>query len=135
VLLKLSLLLDREDYRARAESVLEGLSGGMERLPGAFGRLLAALDFHLSRPREIAVVGDPASPDTQALIEVVYARYLPNKVVAGRAPEDEEATGLVPLLAERGARGGRATAYVCEGYACQSPTTDPEELAGQLASS
>jgi uncharacterized protein YyaL (SSP411 family) len=29
-------------------------------------------------------------------------------------------------------RDGRATAYVCEGYACQAPTTDPEELAGQL---
>jgi uncharacterized protein YyaL (SSP411 family) len=134
VLLRLSLLLDREDYRARAESVLEGLSGGMERLPGAFGRLLAALDFHLSRPREIAIIGDPASPDTQALIDAVYARYLPNKVVAGRAPEDEEVTGLVPLLAEREARGGRATAYVCEGYACQNPTPDPEELAGQLVS-
>jgi uncharacterized protein len=110
------------------------LSGGMERLPGAFGRLLAALDFHLSRPREIAIIGEPGAPDTQALIDAVYARYLPNKVVAGRAPEDEEATGLVPLLAEREARGGRATAYVCEGYACQSPTTDPEELAGQLVS-
>jgi uncharacterized protein YyaL (SSP411 family) len=132
VLLRLSLLLGRDDYRARAEAVLDSLSGGMERVPGAFGRLLAALDFHLSRPREVAIVGDPASPDTQALIDAVYARYLPNKVVVGRAPEDEEAPGLVPLLAERKAREGRATAYVCEGYACQNPTTDPEELAGQL---
>jgi uncharacterized protein YyaL (SSP411 family) len=133
VLLKLSLLLDRDDYRARAEAVLDSLSGGMERLPAAFGRLLAALDFHLSRPREIAIMGDPWAPDAQALIDVVYARYLPNKVVAGRALEDEEAAGLVPLLAERPMRDGRATAYVCEGYACQNPTTDPEELAGQLA--
>jgi uncharacterized protein YyaL (SSP411 family) len=133
VLLKLSLLLDRDDYRERAEAVLDSLSGGIERLPGAFGRLLAALDFHLSRPREIVIVGDPASPDTQALIDALYARYLPNKVVAGRAPEDEEAANLVPLLAERPTRDGRATAYVCEGYACQNPTTDPEELAGQLA--
>jgi uncharacterized protein len=132
VLLRLSLLLGRDDYRARAEAVLDSLSGGMERVPGAFGRLLAALDFHLSRPREVAIVGDPASPDTQALIDAVYARYLPNKVVVGRAPDDEEAPGLVPLLAERPTREGRATAYVCEGYACQNPTTDPEELAGQL---
>ena len=133
VLLRLSLLLDRDDYRERAEAVLDSLSGGIERLPGAFGRLLAALDFHLSAPREIVIVGDPASPETRALIEAVYARYLPNKVVAGRSPEDEEAANLVPLLAERPTREGRATAYVCEGYACQNPTTDPEELAGQLA--
>jgi uncharacterized protein YyaL (SSP411 family) len=132
-LLRLSLLLDRDDYRERAEAVLDSLSGGIERLPGAFGRLLAALDFHLSAPREIVIVGDPTSPETRALIEAVYARYLPNKVVAGRSPEDEEAANLVPLLAERPTREGRATAYVCEGYACQNPTTDPEELAGQLA--
>jgi uncharacterized protein len=134
VLLRLSLLLDRDDYRARAEAVLDSLSGGMERLPGAFGRLLAALDFHLSRPREVVIVGDLSSPDTQALVDIVYARYLPNKVVAGRAPEDEEAAGFLPLLAERPTRDGRPTAYVCEGYACKNPTTDPEELAGQLVS-
>ena len=135
VLLKLALLLDREDYRARAEEVLEEMGGGMEKIPGAFGRLLSALDFHLSRAKEVALVGDPASPDTVALVDAVFSRYLPNKVVAGRGPEDEEAAGLVPLLAERPTRDGRATAYVCEGYACQSPTTDPEELARQLEES
>ncbi len=132
VLLKLALLLDRDDYRQRAEAVLENLSGGMEQLPAAFGRLLAALDFYLSRTREVAVVGAPEAPDTRELIGVVYAGYLPNKVVAGRAPDDDEAAGLVPLLEERPARDGRATAYVCEGYVCQNPTTDPLELERQL---
>src|SRR3712207_7597660 len=37
VLLRLSLLLDRDDYRQRAEAVLDSLSGGLEKLPGAFG--------------------------------------------------------------------------------------------------
>ena len=133
VLLKLALLLDRNDYRQRAETVLENLSGGMEKLPGAFGRLLSALDFHLSRPREVAIVGEPGAADSRALLETIYAYYLPNKVVAGRAEDDEESAGLVPLLADRPTRGGKATAYVCEGYACQSPTTEPEELATQIA--
>ncbi|MGH3147809.1 MAG: thioredoxin domain-containing protein, partial [Rubrobacter sp.] len=132
VLLKLALLLDRNDYRRRAEDVLEELSGGMEKAPGAFGRLLCALDFSTSEPREVAIVGTPHAPDTEALAEVVYGRYLPNKVVAGRAPEDDGAAGLIPLLAERPTRNGRATAYVCEGYACKAPTTEPEELALQL---
>ncbi len=132
VLLKLALFLDRYDYRQRAESVLEDLSGGMEQLPGAFGRLLAALDFHLSRPREIAIVGEPGEADTRSLIETIYARYLPNKVVAGREPEDDGAAAFIPLLSDRPMRDGKATAYVCEGYACQSPTTDPKELSRQL---
>ena len=131
VLLRLALLLDRDDYRVRAETVLDSLGGGMEKLPGAFGRLLAALDFHLSRPKEIAVIGDPESGDTKVLLESVFGRYLPNKVVAGGAP-DGGAALTIPLLTDRPMRDGRATAYVCEGYACQSPTTDPEELRGQL---
>jgi uncharacterized protein YyaL (SSP411 family) len=131
-LLRLALLLDREDYREVSERVLSDLAGGMEKLPAGFGRLLSALDFSVSRTVEIALVGEPSSEHTRALLDAVYARYLPNSVLAGRAPDDEEAAALVPLLAERGTIQGRATAYVCEGYACQSPTTDPGELARQL---
>ncbi|MBA4115860.1 MAG: hypothetical protein H0X71_05355 [Rubrobacter sp.] len=75
----------------------------------------------------------PNAPDTKALTSAVYSDYLPNKVVAGRAEGDEEAAESIPLLAERPARDGKATAYVCVNYACQSPTTDPEELREQLA--
>jgi hypothetical protein len=49
------------------------------------------------------------------LINTVYAAYLPDMVVAGCAPDDEEKAGLIPLLADRPTRDGRATAYVCEG--------------------
>jgi uncharacterized protein YyaL (SSP411 family) len=132
VSLRLAVLLDREDYRERAGAVLEDLSGGMEKAPGGFGRLLCALDFHLSRPKEVAIVGEPGAPDTRALVDTVHSRYQPNKVVAGSAPGNEEVANLTPLLADRPMRDGRATAYVCEGYACKSPTTDPEELGRQL---
>ena len=132
VLLKLSVLLDREDYQERAETVLENLSGGIAQIPGAFGRLLSALDFYLSTPYEVAIIGDREAPGTKALLKSVYSSYLPNKVVAGRSEGDEEAIRLVPLLADRPMRGGEATAYVCVNYACQSPTTEPAELARQL---
>ena len=132
VLLKLSVLLDREDYRRRAESILEGLSGAIARISGGFGRLLSALDFYMSTPYEVAVIGNPEAPDTKALLAAVYSAYLPNKVVAGRSESDEEASRLVPLLADRSVRDGRATAYVCVQYACQSPTTDAEQLKRQL---
>jgi uncharacterized protein len=131
-LLQLGLFLDRGDYRQRAEDVLEELAGGMEKVPGGFGRLLCALDLSTSETREIAVIGDQEAPDTRALLDTVYAVYLPNKVVAGRSPDDDEAGGLIPLLAQRPAREGKATAYVCVHYACKTPTTDPEELSRQL---
>src|SRR5215208_854567 len=132
VLLKLALFLDRGDYRQRAEDVLDELAGGMEKVPSGFGRLLCALDLSISDTREVAIVGHPEAPDTNDLLETVYSGYLPNKVVAGRGPDDDEAGGLIPLLAQRPAREGKATAYVCVHYACQTPTTDPEEFSRQL---
>ena len=89
------------------------------------------MDFSIFQPQEVTLVGEPGEADKQTLTNTVYAAYLPNKVVVGCALDEEDA-GLIPLLADRPTRDGRATAYVCEGYACQKPTTDPEGLARQL---
>ena len=132
VLLRLSVVLEREDYRERAGAVLEDLSGGMAQIPGAFGRLLSALDLYLSQPYEVAVVGEPDAPGTRALAEAAFSGYVPNKVVVGAPEGDEEAVALIPLLTERPMRGGEATAYVCVNHACQMPATEPEEVKRQL---
>jgi uncharacterized protein YyaL (SSP411 family) len=36
------------------------------------------------------------------------------------------------LLENRPLQEGRATAYVCEAYACKQPVTNPADLAAQL---
>ncbi|WP_119069579.1 thioredoxin domain-containing protein [Rubrobacter indicoceani] len=130
VLLRLALLTSRADYRERGEAVLEGVSGAMEQLPAAFGRALAALDFHLASPREVVIVG--GGEDAERLRRAAYSVYLPNSVFALAGEDPEEASKLVPLLENRPLRGGRATAYICEGYVCQQPTTDADEMLGQL---
>ena len=42
---------------------------------------------------------------------------------------------MVPYAEGKVAREGRATAYVCERFVCQLPTTDPEVFAEQLEGS
>ena len=59
---------------------------------------------------------------------------MPNKVLLcadGGAGEDFLAPRL-PVLKVIKRVGGRATAYVCENYACKLPTTEPRVLAAQL---
>jgi uncharacterized protein YyaL (SSP411 family) len=130
-LLRLSVLLGAEQYERRALDALRPMADLMTRYPSGFGRYLSALDFHLGPVAEVALVwprGDQAAADP--LVREVFGRYLPNRVVVG-APEDGRPEN-VPLLAERGAIGGRATAYVCRQYVCQLPVSAPEELARQL---
>lgn len=132
VLLRLANLLERPEYAQYAQTVLDQLSGAMAQIPGAFGRLFAAVDFMVNDAREIAIIGDPSNDDTQALIREIYTPYLPNKVIACAMPDDQTAINAIPLLAERPMRDGKATAYVCVRRACQQPTNDPQELAEQL---
>jgi len=94
---------------------------------------LSTLAFHLSPPLEIALVGDPEAADTQALLEAVFGPYRPFQVVALAHPDDEHAGQLIPLLADRPQREGQATAYVCQGFVCQAPVTDPTSLTQQLS--
>jgi uncharacterized protein YyaL (SSP411 family) len=132
VLLRLAVLTGNEDYRRRAVTIFRLLNDAIKRYPSAFGRALAALDFHLSSPKEIVIIGPRQSPDTQALAREVWKRYLPNKVVAQSAPADARAAQAVPLLRERQMIDKRATAYVCENYTCQQPVTTAAELGEQV---
>ncbi|HEU4884495.1 MAG TPA: thioredoxin domain-containing protein [Longimicrobium sp.] len=132
-LLRLAELLGEERYRRIATRALEGTAELAGRVPAGFGLLLSALDFHLSTPVEIAFVGTPGEAETEALLDVAARAYLPNAVTALRRPaEDGAVEELVPLLRGRTARGGQATAYVCERLACRQPVNEPAELAEQL---
>ena len=69
---------------------------------------------------------------SMALLNAVYSRFLPNKVVAGMSSEDDAIAEELGLLEGRVLMGGQPTAYVCQNYACQMPVTDPESLMEQL---
>ncbi|HEU5315326.1 MAG TPA: thioredoxin domain-containing protein [Chloroflexota bacterium] len=133
-LLRLSDLTGDPGYRGRAERVLISLAAPMGQHPTAFGHLLCAYDFALGPVKEIAIVGDPTSADTRSLVRALHQRFLPNKVVALRGPDDPVAEQAIPLLADRPLQGGRPTAYVCQSFTCNLPVTTPDDLAAQLDS-
>ena len=133
VLLRLSVLTGEGDYARRGSTALRSMQQYLASAPMGMGHWLCALDFCLSTPEEIAIVGPRREQATRALLAVVYERYLPNKVVVGSDPGlPGQGAADVPLLEDRGMTDGRPTAYVCQNYACQLPVTEPEALASQL---
>ena len=55
--------------------------------------------------------------------------YCPNQVIAVAA---DPATSAVELMRDRAKIGGHATAYVCRGFACRMPVTEPDALRLEL---
>jgi len=129
-LLRLAVFFGEERYEQRALTALRPMADLMRRYPSGFGRYLAALDFQLGPVAEVALVW-PSAGDPRALVQATFGRYMPNRLVAG-APAGSAAGAGLPLLAERPAVDGKATAYVCRHFVCQLPVTDPVALAGQL---
>jgi len=133
VLLRLSAYTGEADLRSEAVSALRLVGGMLARAPSAFGTALCAVDRLAGPHREVAIVGDPGAVDTGLLVaEATTRRFRPNLVLAVAGAGDDDARRVIPLLRERPTVDGAATAYVCEGFSCRLPVTDPGALGSQL---
>jgi uncharacterized protein YyaL (SSP411 family) len=130
VLLRLAAWTGDGAYRSAAERAMRTVVPFVGRYPTGFAQWLGAMDLALAPALEIAIVGEPASPGTRALLAEVRSGYRPNLVVALGA---DGAPSAVPLLHDRPAIDGRPSAYVCRGFACRLPVTDPAALRDELA--
>ena len=107
-------------------------------------QMLVALDFSLSKPRQIVIAGkiDPPSPGyggtsndgTKALIKEVHRHFLPNKILIladggeGQkffSEKNEAIRAMSPI-------DGNPAAYVCENFTCKAPVTDAKALGNLL---
>jgi uncharacterized protein YyaL (SSP411 family) len=125
-LLKLAGFTNDLRYVDIAHQALAQMQPVISQYPLGFGQWLQALSYALSKPREIAIIGDPDSADTQALLRVVRDGYRPFQVVALGGPTAH--SPAIPLLKDRGLVEEHAAAYVCRNLTCQAPTTQPEAL-------
>jgi uncharacterized protein YyaL (SSP411 family) len=127
-LLTYAALTGSTEHREAAERALAvvGWLGG--RHPRYCGWALAVAEAALAGPLQVAVVGEAGDPTVAALARAARLGTSPGAVVVAGPPD---AKG-VPLLADRPLVGGAAAAYLCRGFVCDAPTTDPDRLAAAL---
>ncbi|MCH8310513.1 MAG: thioredoxin domain-containing protein [Chloroflexi bacterium] len=131
VLLKLSVITDNKDYQTKAVDSLRSAREMMTRFPTGAGHWLTALDFYLSTPKEIVIVGNPQDDATIELARTVFGSFVPNHVLVSSDPAKPQ-TLQYPLIADRPMLNGQPTAYVCENYVCNLPVTSTDELGKQI---
>ncbi len=131
-LLRLAGLTGQRAYGEAAERALRAALALMEQSPQGAATMLQAALWHLSEPRELAIVG-VGEPGGEALRAVADEFCLPHLARAGCAlGRAGELAEEVPLLEGREPPDGRPTAYLCYGGACREPTGEPDELRAQL---
>jgi uncharacterized protein YyaL (SSP411 family) len=124
-LLKLAAITGREDFRQPAEATLQLSAHRLQSQPAALAFMLHALDFWLDEPRRVVIAGESNHAKAKELLHAAHSVFQPNKIVLGN-------TGTVEPFAKTLSAKNEATAYICTGNTCQSPTSDVEILRQQL---
>jgi len=131
-LLRLSAYTGRAAYEDAALLVLRQLVVAARQYPAAFGMALSAMQLVAHPPQEVAIIGDPTAPQTQAVLDAVQGVFRPSVVVA-LAAADQGADASPPLLAHRGTHGTAPTVYVCRNFSCAAPVNTAAATAALLA--
>jgi len=75
---------------------------------------------------QIVIAGEPDAPDTLALLREVNNRYQPNEILilADGGPGQAYFTQKTEFFKDVHPIEGKATAYVCQNFVCQLPSSD-----------
>ena len=132
LLLRLSALNDREDYRKKARETLESFAGIVEHF-GLYAASFALALGRLVRPAvQVVIVGE--GPAAAELEVIALARYALNKSVI-RITREQMAE-LPPALAQtipHLPQSSVTVALVCSGHTCRPPVSDAEALISALS--
>jgi len=133
-LLRLSQIAGRDAWRERAAQILRIFAPRLEHGPETLPQMAAALGLSLAKPKQVVIAGAPGAADTRAMLRLVHERFLPDKIVllADGGDGQKHLAKWLPFIEPMSRKDGRATAYVCENFTCQAPTTDPSEAAKLL---
>ena len=129
-LVRLGRLLAKKDLEDLGKSVVETFGGDIRQSPSAFIGLLLTTDFLAGPTSEVVVVGEREA--ALAMIRRLQSEYSPRTVFLLKDVADSSTLdSIAPYTKLLVAQGGKATAYVCQDYTCDLPTTDVgQALAG-----
>ena len=132
-LLRLAQMTDRKDLRDSADRALRAFASRIAGIPSGVPQMLVAYEFSLSKPKQIILVGERSTPETQEMLRVLETQFVPNRILM--LVDDgarKTLAAYLPVVETMTRLHGKTTAYVCENYTCKLPTADPAKFAELL---
>jgi len=127
-LLRLARLTAESQYEQQAAAIMARFSGEVQQAPEGMLHLLSALLLAETPAREIVLSGPVEDAEGQAMLQLIRQQFRPNTVVLRRDKE------LLPFTRPYKPLHGKATAYICENFQCNEPTTDVRQVRRLLTS-
>ncbi len=106
-LVRLARLTGRNGYEESADRVFSAFASQVAAQPSAHSQLVSAFQHRIGASLEIVIVGDPASPDTHALIDTARSTVSAKCCGAGRPGWGCRRRGPKDGALCRGVRNGR----------------------------
>ncbi len=119
----------------RARKTIDAFAATLSHFPSAMPQMLVAIDYSLSKPRQIVIAGKKGSPETKAILREVHRHFLPNTILllADGAEGQKYLGDKNEAIRAMSMVDGKSAAYVCENFSCKAPVTDPKALSDLLA--
>ncbi len=133
-MLRLGRLTANPELERKADKIAESYASSLNQTPDSFTQFMAGLDFALGPAYEVVIAGDPQAEDTKTMFKALGLEFIPNKVVLLRPTNSDSPTviELAEYTKTQTSIDGKATAYVCQNYACNYPTTDINKMLSLL---
>jgi uncharacterized protein YyaL (SSP411 family) len=128
--LRLGRITGDADLEDRAYEQLVSFGSMIGEHPMGYTHMLITLLFVNSIASEIVIVGDRKDQSARRMLEMVNRHFLPFNVVLFKDAEglEEGITEIVTFTEGQIMIEDKATAYVCENFACHAPVTDLAEF-------
>lgn len=125
-LIRLSRLTGDITWAEMADRLLSAFAGDVAHYPAGYTFYLMALLLATGSGQELVLAGWSDDEATKHALETVSKRFLPEAVVLfhDELIPSREWEEISPFSKDQAVVGGQVTLYVCENYACKTPTHD-----------
>lgn len=129
-LIRLAHLTGETKSEERAFELLRCFMPSVQQSPSAHTWYLCDLDTIIGPLQDVVIAGEQDAEDTGILIRALHDHYFPHIVVICRSPGavSDQLNIIAPFTQNMHAMGGKATAYICSGHTCASPTTESPRM-------
>jgi len=134
-ILKLARLTSDFQMEDNAMAHINTFIGTISEMPRAYAYFLMAVQFVIGPTKEVVITSESENDESDNMLKLIQTGFYPEMVLIYKNNKwESDLVGIAPFTKEQVSIQGKATAYVCENFACQAPTTSLDSLLKMLQS-